>query len=80
MIYDNDDDMTDIWLSFDVPQLCHNMPPRFHDSFGFVTAVSLRHRTIVVPPAVIHDTTSEGIWSGMLAKHPVLVTGKVLGK
>lgn len=36
----------------------------------------LRRWTLVVPPAVIPNETAEGIWSGMKAKQPVLITGK----
>lgn len=35
----------------------------------------LRHHTLVVPPAVLFDTTAEGIWGGMRRKQPVLITG-----
>ena len=32
---------------------------------------------MVVPPAVIANGTAEGIWSGMKAKQPILITGTV---
>lgn len=35
----------------------------------------LRHRTVVVPPAVLHDGTAESIYGGMLSKLPYLPQG-----
>lgn len=40
----------------------------------------LRHLSVVVPPAVIENTSGEGIWSGMIRTQPIRVTGRIMGQ